>query len=301
MNTTKKYPAYQDAGKKQQKIKYIIAVATVLAILWAICVATLLIYSIVDNAPSKGDKPDGDGNGAIVETKTYTTSDFTYKVQLDDVAKNAINSTSIEYLALINKENPVGATYTVENLKNLDTDYTAGGKTLELESNAAIAAEALMAEMRAYGYSEIVITSAYRSYDYQKNLFDKYMAQERAKNPNLSDEQLKKIVLGYSAEPGYSEHHSGLVIDFYLPKRMIDLVNFGSETASSSADIGFAESQEYQWLLKNAHRFGFILRYPEDKVSETGYNYESWHFRFVGIDAATKIYENNTTLEAYLK
>ena len=158
-----------------------------------------------------------------------------------------------------------------------------------------------MAEMRAYGYSEIVITSAYRSYDYQKNLFDKYMAQERAKNPNLSDEQLKKIVLGYSAEPGYSEHHSGLVIDFYLPKRMIDLVNFGSETASSSADIGFAESQEYQWLLKNAHRFGFILRYPEDKVSETGYNYESWHFRFVGIDAATKIYENNTTLEAYLK
>ena len=127
------------------------------------------------------------------------------------------------------------------------------------------------------------------------------ITEEQIANFESVMEQIKDIVRGYSAEPGYSEHHSGLVVDFYLPERMIDLVNYGSETSGSKADIGFAESEEYEWLLENAHKFGFILRYPEDKVSETGYNYESWHFRFVGVDAATKIHERGITLEAYVK
>ena len=298
MNNQNIYPAFEDTGKMKTKTKAIIVVAAVLVVLWAICIATILIYSIA-NREVPDDIDDEIGN-TEVDTKVYTVDDFEYAIQLDETVKNAINSNSADYLVLINKENPVGADYKVSNLKTLDTNYTADGKSIQLEVNAAIAAEAIMEEMRARGFGEIVITSAYRSYEYQKNLFDKYIKQEKDKNPGLSDDEIKAIVLGYSAEPGYSEHHSGLVIDFYLPKRMIDLVNFGSETPNSTADIGFAESEEYQWLLKNAHKFGYILRYPEDKVAQTGYNYESWHFRFVGVDAATKIYEKNITLEAYL-
>lgn len=296
----KKVSAYRDTGNLRKKSKYALSVAIVLAIIWAICLVSMVVYGII--AKNLIDKQnDAELDDSVYEDKTYSVDDYTYKTQLDAIVKDAINSNADKYLELINKDHPVGADYTVSSLKTLDTTYTAGGKSIQLEMNAAIAAEALMAEMRAEGFEEIVITSAYRSYSYQKELFDKYIATEKKNNPSLSDEQIKDIVRGYSAEPGYSEHHSGLVIDFYLPNRMIDLVNYGSETPSSKNDIGFAESEEYQWLLENAHKFGFILRYPKDKVSETGYNYESWHFRFVGVDAATKIYQNKTTLEAYLK
>ena len=280
------------------KTKAIIIIVAVLTLLWAICISVILFYGLATRENT--DDVNDEIENTEIDAKKYTVDDFEYAIQLDESVKNAINSTSSDHLVLINKQNPVGADYTVSNLKTLDKNYTADGKSIQLEMSAALAAEALMAEMRACGFDEIVITSAYRSYEYQKNLFDKYIKQEKAKNPNLTDDEIKAIVLGYSAEPGFSEHHSGLVIDFYLPRRMIDLVNFGSETSNSTADIGFAESEEYQWLLENAHKFGYILRYPEDKVDQTGYNYESWHFRFVGVDAATKIYEKNITLEAYL-
>ena len=78
------------------------------------------------------------------------------------------------------------------------------------------------------------------------------------------------------------------------------LWNYGNETPNNPYDKGFAETAEYKWLKDNAHKFGFILRYPEDKTDITGYAYESWHYRFVGIDAATDIYESGLTLEEYL-
>ncbi len=298
MNNEYKYPAFEDTGKTRKKAKMLIIIAVVLTALWVICIGTILIYSIANRTPK--DEPAVDGGKEKEPPKIYTVDDYTYNITLDDNMKNAINSSDEYYLTLINKDNPVGADYTVAGLRTLDKSYTTSGKSIQLETNAAIAAEALMAEMRACGFEDITITSAYRSYDYQKNLFDKYIADEKAKNPGLSDEKIKEIVLGYSAEPGYSEHHSGLVIDF-ITSGMNDLYNYGSETPNNSADRGFAETEEYRWLLDNAHKFGFILRYPEDKVSETKYNYESWHFRFVGVDAATKIHENNITLEAYLK
>ena len=300
MNYKSKRSKYRDTGTMRKRSAYALTVASVLAIIWAICLVIILIVGLATkDAVDKQNENMPDGN--VLEDKTYTVDDYTYEAQLDENMKNAINSSSPEYLVLINKDNPVGEGHTVSGLKALDTNYTAGGKSIQLEMNAAIAAEALMAEMRACGFDDITITSAYRSYDYQKQLFDKYIKIEKANHPNLSDEKIKEIVLGYSAEPGYSEHHSGLCLDFIVPEMGGDLFNYGKETPSNSYDVGFAETEEYQWLLKNAHKFGYILRYPEDKVSETKYNYESWHFRFVGIDAATKIYQNKTTLEAYLE
>ena len=65
-------------------------------------------------------------------------------------------------------------------------------------------------------------------------------------------------------------------------------------------DESFAENPAYAWLTENAHNFGFILRYPKEKEAVTGYSYEPWHYRFVGVDAATAIYEKNLTLEEYI-
>jgi D-alanyl-D-alanine carboxypeptidase len=91
------------------------------------------------------------------------------------------------------------------------------------------------------------------------------------------------------AIPGSSEHQSGLAMDI----------------ASKSTDLnlteGFAETIEGKWLAENAHRFGFILRYPKGKEAITNYEYEPWHFRYVGEKAATVIYQHDWTLEEYFK
>ena len=96
----------------------------------------------------------------------------------------------------------------------------------------------------------------------------------------------KKKVLTYSAYPGTSEHQTGLCLDF-ITDNMTDL------------DESFEDTAAFRWLSENAHKYGFILRYPEDKVDLTGYKYEPWHIRFVGLDMAEKIHSCGLTLEEY--
>lgn len=117
----------------------------------------------------------------------------------------------------------------------------------------------------------ILANSSYRSYKSQKETYDYYY--------KLYGE---KYVLKYVATPGFSEHQTGLAVDI-----------------ASKNYSPFKLSQEYKWVIKNAYKYGFILRYPEKKEYITGFNPESWHFRYVGIDAAKYIYEKNITFEEY--
>lgn len=229
--------------------------------------------------------------------KTYTTEDFTYMTDVSGV-KDILNTTDKKYLLLVNKDKPLGETYAPDSLVDIEANYTLYGKSLQLESSTAQAAIAMVNEMRAEGIDNVYITSGYRDYARQKQLFDNYMYEEWQKDKTLTEEQRKQKVLEYAAYPGTSEHQSGLCVDFFVAPGMNELVNNGSE--SSKGGIGFAETQAYEWLKENAHKFGFILRYPEGKETETGYSYESWHYRFVGIDAATKIYESGETLEGWI-
>ena len=102
----------------------------------------------------------------------------------------------------------------------------------------------------------------------------------------LSHEDAVKVVLSYSAAPGTSEHQSGLCVDFV--------------TSNAGLDRAFENTEAFAWLMENAYRFGFILRYPENKTDVTGYSYEPWHFRFVGREAATEMLLRNMTLEEFL-
>lgn len=228
-----------------------------------------------------------------------TTSDaFTYKTNIGDV-KDVLNTKDKKYLVLVNKDNTIGENYNPGALARVNSAYTNGGKEVELEKNVARAAEALIIEMRAEGINDVYITSGYRSYSYQVMLFNRYCAEEKEAHPTWSDDEIRDQVLTYSAAPGTSEHHTGLCMDL-ITTSMVGLWNYGSETPSNPYDVGFAETEAFEWLKDNAHKFGFILRYPEDKVSVTKYSYESWHYRFVGISAATEIYEKGITLEEYL-
>ncbi len=227
-----------------------------------------------------------------------SSDDFDYKTDISAV-KAALNTTDATYLVLANKECIIGEDYQPESLLVIDPDYTLYGKEISLSDNAAKAAVAMIDEMRAEGYNNIYITSGYRSYEYQQNLYRQYFEAERAKNPTLGDEEIKNIVLSYSALPGTSEHQTGLCMDMFVSPGMQELENYGYEGKYPN-DIGFAETEEFKWLKENAHKFGFILRYPENKSDITGYSYESWHYRFVGIAAASEIYQRNITFEEYL-
>lgn len=227
-----------------------------------------------------------------------TSADYSYQTDISAVA-DALNTTDEAYLILANKTYLIGESYEPESIIQLPSDITNGGKEVSLVGNAAVAAEALIMEMRACGINNVSITSGYRSYERQQTLYQQYFAEEKAAHPSWSDEEIKAQVLTYSAYPGTSEHQTGLCMDL-ITTEMEGLWNFGSETPNNPYDKGFAETDAYTWLKENAHKFGFILRYPKNKVDVTGYSYESWHYRFVGIDAATEIHSRGITLEEYL-
>ncbi|SHM85198.1 D-alanyl-D-alanine carboxypeptidase [Ruminococcus flavefaciens] len=114
-------------------------------------------------------------------------------------------------------------------------------------------------------------SSGFRSYATQNTIYNNYVASDGV-----------EVADTYSARPGHSEHQTGLAIDV------------------NSISNDFIGTPECEWLAKNAHKYGFIIRYPKGKESITGYRYEPWHIRFVGIDTATAIYNSGLCLEEYL-
>ena len=203
-------------------------------------------------------------------------------------------------LILVNKQNAIGQDKVPDSLVELDTNYTTKGKEIELNATVADAVISMLDAMIADGIVNVTVTSGYRTYEYQQKLFNKYIEEEKAAHPDWTDEQVREQVLTYSAAPGTSEHQTGLCVDLFTDE-MEGLWNYGSETPKNPYDKGFAETAAFEWLQKHAHEYGFILRFPENKTDITGYSYESWHYRYVGVEHATKIYEQKITLEEYLE
>ena len=207
---------------------------------------------------------------------------FTFKNDLTAYEKYMNPSNASAYLVLINKQNPAGSDYVPpEELVYVNDD---GDRLVE---TAAKALEAMLIEMKSEGFTDIYVTSAYRPYSYQVALYYTYVDNEMAKNPSLTQEEAEKIVQTYSAVPGESEHQSGLCVDFI-------------SSSMTSLDETFADNEAYDWLLANAWKFGYILRYPEDKVDITEYSFEPWHWRFVGRDAALEMLRSAESFEEYI-
>lgn len=172
-------------------------------------------------------------------------------------------------LMLVNKYNRLSSDYIPKELVKIDKKY---GYQRNVEKTVYEAFKKMYDDMgneKLY----IFITSPYRSYEYQEKLYNDYVAKNGQTKADT-----------FSARPGYSEHQTGLAIDI---------------AAKNSIYTKFASTKEYQWMLKNSHKYGFILRYPEGKEKQTGYMFESWHYRYVGIEVATYIYKNNITFDEY--
>ncbi len=187
------------------------------------------------------------------------------------------------YLILVNKTNHISEDDIPENLISI-VNVRQDGRKEQMVECAEKALEAMFIELKSAGYTDVSVTSGYRSYQKQVSLFTTYLQREMAQNPNLSEAEAKEIVLTYSAFPGTSEHQTGLCCDMHN---------------LSSADVAFAKKEAYTWLKENCHKFGFVIRFPEDKVDITGYSFEPWHYRFVGRYHATRMYKLGMCLEEY--
>ena len=178
---------------------------------------------------------------------------------------------------VVNKQFSLPADYIPEDLVVPDVlfNFNHYDEKKLLRQVAATALEDLFNAAKKEGLTFYAI-SGYRSYDRQKQIYDSNIATKGAEYTNR-----------YSAMPGHSEHQTGLSMD-------VSTTSIGNRL-----EPVFAYTPEGKWLAKNAHKFGFIIRYPKEKEELTGYSYEPWHVRYVGIEMAKYLYEKQWTLEDY--
>lgn len=183
-----------------------------------------------------------------------------------------------EMLILVNKQNGLSPNYKPEDLTKVN-QYAPGRdeSTRYMRKEASDSINLMLADAKELGF-DIVITTAFRGYNLQKIIFENNVLKSG------SIEEANKT----SAKPGESEHQTGLAADLSSSK-----INYELNTS-------FGELEEGKWISQNAWQYGFILRYQEEKVEITGYNYEPWHIRYVGKEFAKYIYDNKLTLEEFI-
>lgn len=171
---------------------------------------------------------------------------------------------------LVNKYHKLDENYEPSDLTIIDSKYASG--TQKLRKEAQIKFEEMASDM-AKENLKIYAGSTYRSYTYQKGLYDRYVKKDGFAAAET-----------YSARSGYSEHQLGLAVD---------IVNDKWDYLSEN-------DKEYDYLVKNSYKYGFILRYPRGSEYVTGYMFEDWHFRYLGIELATKVFNSGLTYDEYI-
>ncbi|MCI9303898.1 M15 family metallopeptidase [Clostridium sp.] len=181
-----------------------------------------------------------------------------------------------QYFILINRENRLSENYVPDNLIEISSRFLNYAEDDNLESTASEALNRMFNAAMEDGISLIGV-SGYRSYDMQRRLYDTRMMRE-------GEAQTRS----YTAEAGASEHQTGLAIDILSDEYSV-------------LDEGFENTRAFKWLNENCYKYGFILRYLKGKEDITGYNYEPWHFRYIGNEeAAMEIMNRGLTFEEYI-
>ena len=200
-----------------------------------------------------------------------------------------INSKDKYIFTLVNKQNTVDRTFPEDkdSLFEIPAEYRKA-ETIYLYKVALGALIPMMNDMYAQNIDDVFVTSAYRRFDKQQSLFDGYV-EDLMKKYGWSRDKAEAEVSKDTALPGQSEHQTGLCVDFI------------THSMQGQLDNDFEQTEAFAWLKENAWKYGFVLRYPEDKVNITGYTYESWHYRFVGLEVASIMYQTGLCYEEYLQ
>ena len=299
-------------NKKQAKKNLIIFIVITLLIISGVMVYKYFYYSKniddtnkIENNDNKDYDTDKESTSNADQSKDYkSTSNYksenlnrykTYKEQhpnldyetvvtyvnigLDYDFYSYIQDANLTYdnLLLMNKYYKLPATYEPGDLETISDEYFINGNTyvkmLRKEAREhfeEMASAAMNNDTPVYGQS------AYRPYSMQESLYN-----------NMVNSAGQAYADDDTARPGHSEHQTGLAIDV-------------SSTKGGNM-LSFENTASFTWMQNNAYKYGFILRYPKDKNSITGFMYESWHYRYVGVKVATDMHDNypNLTYEEY--
>ena len=214
----------------------------------------------------------------------YKTRDFSMKLK-NNANLNEIGNKTIEVLldndieiddwrlVLVNKENLLPSDFSVE--------LTKVGVSKEFDARAANELLVMLQEMKNSGASNIWIQSAYRTPEYQENLYQNKVQDFILMGKSKQDAEL--LASKWVNKPETSEHNLGLAIDF------------------NDVNKDFENTKEFKWLIENAEDYGFVLRYKKEKKEITKVNYEPWHWRYVGVENAREMNRLDMCLEEYLE
>lgn len=219
------------------------------------------------------------GNDEEAVTETTTEIIVLDEPEVEEEDENIDNKWA---MFLVNKNNPLPMDY---DSRIETTMIFESWREYFLDSRAAEYFEDMLNAAKADGI-DLLVVSAYRTIEYQQQNFDNSV-QDRIDNRGMTYDEAYADTLAEVALPGESEHNAGLALDIM------------SEEYTSMDDDGFEDTEAFRWLDENAHKYGFILRYPKGKQEITGIIYEPWHYRFVGLYYANEIKHSGLCLEEY--
>ncbi len=270
--------------EKQKSKVIVVLLAALLVVVIALIAAIIVVIKhgdivsdVSSNAPlSSGETPTSSADDASSKEETSSKTDIPSEPEIIETPTGVKLDANFGRLLLINADNPLPDDYDIkvrEYLVEIDDKYRNNDYVTQIHKDVYPYITAMVAAAQADGV-DLQVWSPFRSYAIQKDLFQKQV------NRVGGDEALAATVV---ARPGTSEHNTGLCADFNM------------------AQDRFENTEMYTWMCENAEDYGFILRYPKDKQQITGVIYESWHWRFVGINNAKMINELGVTLEEYIE
>lgn len=243
-------------------IKYLLSITVLLIAL------AFVLTTFVFNKDSDGDE---------VESETTVTVESTAEPE----EKEDSNIDNKWAMFLVNKNNPLPLDY---DSRIETTMIFESWREYYLDSRAAVYFEQMLEAAKEDGI-DLLVVSAYRTIEYQKQNFDNSVKERVDKGMSYDDAYAD--TLAEVALPGESEHNAGLALDIMCAEY------------TGMDDDGFENTDAFRWLDEHAAEYGFILRYPKGKQEVTGIIYEPWHYRFVGVYYANEIKESGLCLEEY--
>lgn len=265
------------ASKRRKRKKYVPAYIALYGIIIIIAVLLIVIISKIAGGSNQNNENDTTSDTLNRVTEGGTTDNTSISADNTDEA-----TTTAAKLPVIADEDD-WALYVIGNNNPLPGDFTVEIKTVAgertLDKRCADYAIQMLNDAKSQNVG-LYVTSAYRSIQYQADNLQNYISRLMAQG--YTEEEATKQAHKEIALPGHSEHNAGLALD---------IVSDDYWSNHSDLDESFDKLPQYEWLVNNSWKYGFILSYPKGKENITGFIYEPWHYRFVGLEHAKKIHE----------
>lgn len=261
---------YKRRRYRLKPVPIFIALVIVVMMIWG-------FFSLIGKAFKPKDTPSSaplsDVSVATGASDATTTSEPTGPIAPANASMSNWN------LVLLNRENSIDKDYSIEKTK-FDNQF--------IDARVAPAYQKMCDAAKVDGIT-LFLRSGFRTIDTQKANYEADVSRNMTNGMSRADAKI--ATEKYYALPGQSEHHTGLALDIITPEY---------HKSPTVLDERFAQTDAYKWLIANCNAFGFVLRYPESKVTTTKINFEPWHFRYVGSDNAKYMTEKGICLEEYI-